>query len=96
MFFFLQRQSEILKYSTKNLVLIPFQSLLGFSNRVKGIHDCLHKRKIKSYTYVNVRTERRTRTSRGMMTTTSGRKANRLLKERSPYLLQHAYNPVEW
>ncbi|XP_046854555.1 spermatogenesis-associated protein 20-like isoform X2 [Xenia sp. Carnegie-2017] len=72
------------------------QSLLGFSNRVKGIHDCLHKRKIKSYTYVNVRTGRRTRTRRGMMTTTSGKKANRLLKERSPYLLQHAYNPVEW
>ena len=24
------------------------------------------------------------------------RKGNRLLKERSPYLLQHAYNPVDW
>ena len=23
-------------------------------------------------------------------------KGNRLLKERSPYLLQHAYNPVDW
>lgn len=21
---------------------------------------------------------------------------NRLIKEKSPYLLQHAYNPVEW
>jgi uncharacterized protein len=25
-----------------------------------------------------------------------GRKPNRLIKENSPYLLQHAYNPVEW
>jgi len=25
-----------------------------------------------------------------------GRKANRLLAEKSPYLLQHAYNPVDW
>ena len=24
------------------------------------------------------------------------KKGNRLLKERSPYLLQHAYNPVDW
>ena len=26
----------------------------------------------------------------------AGRKANRLIKEKSPYLLQHAYNPVDW
>lgn len=26
----------------------------------------------------------------------SGRKANRLINETSPYLLQHAYNPVDW
>ncbi len=26
----------------------------------------------------------------------TGRKPNRLIKEKSPYLLQHAYNPVEW
>lgn len=24
------------------------------------------------------------------------RKANRLIYEKSPYLLQHAYNPVNW
>lgn len=24
------------------------------------------------------------------------RKPNRLIKEKSPYLLQHAYNPVNW
>lgn len=24
------------------------------------------------------------------------RKANHLIKEKSPYLLQHAYNPVDW
>jgi uncharacterized protein YyaL (SSP411 family) len=24
------------------------------------------------------------------------RKANRLISEKSPYLLQHAYNPVDW
>jgi len=24
------------------------------------------------------------------------RKANRLINEKSPYLLQHAYNPVDW
>ena len=23
-------------------------------------------------------------------------KPNRLIKEKSPYLLQHAYNPVQW
>ena len=27
---------------------------------------------------------------------TEGRKANRLAQEKSPYLLQHAYNPVDW
>jgi uncharacterized protein len=27
---------------------------------------------------------------------TQSRKANRLLQEKSPYLLQHAYNPVDW
>ncbi|MBN2335802.1 thioredoxin domain-containing protein, partial [Candidatus Bathyarchaeota archaeon] len=26
----------------------------------------------------------------------SGEKGNRLVNERSPYLLQHAYNPVDW
>ena len=32
------------------------------------------------------------------MQTTSGieKKPNRLIKEKSPYLLQHAYNPVDW
>lgn len=24
------------------------------------------------------------------------KKANRLINEKSPYLLQHAYNPVDW
>jgi uncharacterized protein YyaL (SSP411 family) len=27
---------------------------------------------------------------------TSERRPNRLLQEKSPYLLQHAYNPVNW
>ncbi len=27
---------------------------------------------------------------------TGGRKPNRLIHERSPYLLQHAYNPIDW
>src|SRR3984957_7029207 len=27
---------------------------------------------------------------------TSGRKPNRLIDEQSPYLRQHAYNPVDW
>ncbi|PKG33300.1 DUF255 domain-containing protein, partial [Methanoregula sp.] len=26
----------------------------------------------------------------------SGEKGNRLLREKSPYLLQHAENPVDW
>lgn len=26
----------------------------------------------------------------------STNKANRLISEKSPYLLQHAYNPVDW
>jgi len=28
--------------------------------------------------------------------TTNNRIPNRLAKEKSPYLLQHAYNPVNW
>ncbi|TVY01001.1 DUF255 domain-containing protein [Paenibacillus cremeus] len=28
--------------------------------------------------------------------TNKDRKANRLINEKSPYLLQHAYNPVDW
>src|SRR5919107_3334278 len=31
-----------------------------------------------------------------MSTSTPPRKPNRLVKETSPYLLQHAYNPVDW
>lgn len=27
---------------------------------------------------------------------TTDRVANRLINEKSPYLLQHAYNPVDW
>ena len=30
------------------------------------------------------------------MTTNTGREPNHLIDEKSPYLLQHAYNPVEW
>ncbi|OUM90803.1 MAG: hypothetical protein BAA01_07445 [Bacillus thermozeamaize] len=30
------------------------------------------------------------------MTTQPGKKPNRLANEKSPYLLQHAYNPVDW
>lgn len=30
------------------------------------------------------------------MQTTTDRVPNRLIKEKSPYLLQHAYNPVDW
>jgi uncharacterized protein YyaL (SSP411 family) len=30
------------------------------------------------------------------MNTQHGRKPNRLINEKSPYLLQHAFNPVEW
>lgn len=29
-------------------------------------------------------------------TTYKNRKPNRLINEKSPYLLQHAYNPVDW
>jgi uncharacterized protein YyaL (SSP411 family) len=25
-----------------------------------------------------------------------GRKPNRLIHQKSPYLLQHAYNPIDW
>lgn len=28
--------------------------------------------------------------------TTNNRMPNRLLQEKSPYLLQHAFNPVDW
>lgn len=30
------------------------------------------------------------------MQTTTDRVPNRLVNEKSPYLLQHAYNPVDW
>ena len=30
------------------------------------------------------------------MTTNSEKVPNRLVNEKSPYLLQHAYNPVSW
>ncbi len=30
------------------------------------------------------------------MQSSQNRKSNRLIKEKSPYLLQHAYNPVDW
>lgn len=30
------------------------------------------------------------------MSLDSNKIANRLVKEKSPYLLQHAYNPVDW
>ncbi|CAM3998621.1 hypothetical protein ALPO108162_17180 [Alicyclobacillus pomorum] len=30
------------------------------------------------------------------MSETNTRKPNRLIHEKSPYLLQHAYNPVDW
>ncbi|MFA7080124.1 MAG: DUF255 domain-containing protein, partial [Candidatus Bathyarchaeia archaeon] len=29
-------------------------------------------------------------------TSEAGKKPNRLINEQSPYLLQHAYNPVDW
>jgi len=33
----------------------------------------------------------------GLMSKNVGkRKANRLIHEKSPYLIQHAYNPVNW
>jgi len=32
----------------------------------------------------------------GGIMTTNYRVPNRLVKEKSPYLLQHAYNPVDW
>ena len=28
--------------------------------------------------------------------TSNQKKANRLINQKSPYLLQHAYNPVDW
>ncbi|MGB4896777.1 MAG: DUF255 domain-containing protein, partial [Nitrospira sp.] len=31
-----------------------------------------------------------------MTSTTAGREPNRLIHQTSPYLLQHAYNPVDW
>lgn len=31
-----------------------------------------------------------------MSSTTMHKTANRLVNEKSPYLLQHAYNPVDW
>jgi uncharacterized protein YyaL (SSP411 family) len=33
---------------------------------------------------------------RGSWSTMTGGKPNRLIHEKSPYLLQHAHNPVNW
>lgn len=33
---------------------------------------------------------------RGVMPVKLTEKPNRLIKEKSPYLLQHAHNPVDW
>lgn len=30
------------------------------------------------------------------MMTNASKRANKLINEKSPYLLQHAYNPVDW
>src|SRR3989338_3252559 len=35
-------------------------------------------------------------TTQGPTVTHPGRKPNRLIHEKSPYLLQHAHNPVAW
>src|SRR5256885_11813767 len=32
----------------------------------------------------------------GVMMSDAASRPNRLIKEKSPYLLQHAYNPVDW
>nr|WP_245251866.1 DUF255 domain-containing protein [Paenibacillus sediminis] len=32
----------------------------------------------------------------GIILVKNGRKTNRLIHEKSPYLLQHVYNPVDW
>jgi uncharacterized protein YyaL (SSP411 family) len=42
-------------------------------------------------TIINFRKECDTMPNKNMHT-----KSNRLISEKSPYLLQHAYNPVEW
>src|SRR5262245_18224650 len=34
--------------------------------------------------------------SAGLLMSASPSNANRLIREKSPYLLQHAHNPVEW
>jgi len=40
--------------------------------------------------------ETATVSSKPLPTDAKGRKPNRLIHEKSPYLLQHAYNPVDW
>ncbi|MEJ1730499.1 DUF255 domain-containing protein, partial [Escherichia coli] len=32
----------------------------------------------------------------GLEENSGGKKTNRLIEAKSPYLLQHAYNPVDW
>jgi hypothetical protein len=85
-----------LNFQAKNLVSRTLRPLLisqvGFEV-IRSNFGALHcgKPELKA---VNLKANIK---RQNMATSSQGeRKGNRLLKEKSPYLLQHAYNPVDW
>ena len=85
-----------LNFPAKNLVFRSFRALVISQVGVKVINSnfgALHCGRAE-FKRVNLKP-----TKLQNMATSSQegeRKGNRLLKEKSPYLLQHAYNPVDW
>ena len=89
-------QKFYLKFQTKKTVSCFIRALASSHTAFETVRSnfwALHCQKSK-LEIVNLKTVKR----QNMATSSKegDRKGNRLLKERSPYLLQHAYNPVDW
>ena len=84
-----------LNFTPNNLVHRSFRASIISEVGVKVIKSnfgALHCERAK-FKGVNLKATK----LQNMATSSQGeRKGNRLLKEKSPYLLQHAYNPVDW
>ena len=83
-------------FPTKSLISRTFHAFIVSQAGVKATRryfGALHG-EISKFKVVNLKAIKR----QNMATSSQEgeRKGNRLLKERSPYLLQHAYNPVDW
>ncbi len=85
-----------LNFPTESLISRTFNAFVVSQAGVKATRrhfGALHC-EISKFKVVNLKAIKR----QNMATSSQEgeRKGNRLLKERSPYLLQHAYNPVDW